>query len=170
MLIKIKYGIAFCIIVCYNNKKGGNIVSKKIMSTKGTNSRQKIAGILSGGVMIIVGIFAFAFAVYMSEYGQSSSSMALFILGVVALIWGIMEIALNFYWATAYIDIYDDHMEGKGIQQIEVRNFNINNSQIKNITTSGMRVQIHSDMGEFKIVTNKETAEKIFNYFQSINR
>lgn len=142
------------------------------MSTEGTTGRQKIGGIMSGGATILIGIFAVAgaYAMYASEYGQSSSIALALALGVAGLIWGIVEIVLYSYWATAYIDVYDDHVEGKGIQQMEVRNFYVSNSQIKNVTISGMRVQIHSDMGEFRVVTNKEMATKIFNYFQSINK
>ena len=143
-------------------------MSQKIMSTKGTNGRQKMAGVFGGGAMIVASIFLFAFAAFASKHGQSSSFTPLFMLGVVALVWGITEMALYFYWSTAYLDVYDDHMEGKGIQQIEVKNFYVKNSQIKNVTVSGMRVQIHSDMGEFKIVTSKKTASKIFNHFRSI--
>ena len=143
-------------------------MSQKIMSTRGTNGRQKAAGVFSGGALIVASIFLFAFAAFASKHGQSSSFTPLFLMGVIALIWGIAEMALYFYWSTAYLDVYDDHMEGKGIQQIEVKNFYVKNSQIKNITVSGMRLQIHSDAGEFKIITSKKTASKIYEYFRSI--
>ena len=136
-----------------------------IMSTKNTNTARKNAGIVTSVLTAISGIFVIAFYVYANERTYSDSVVFLLLLGLFLIGDGIVMAAINCINGSTYVDVYKDRIVGKGIQNMNVQNFNIRIEQVNNITVEGFWIHIHTNIGSYKVMTDKNTATDIFNYY-----
>ena len=83
---------------------------------------------------------------------------------------GVITMVMKGFFASSYIDIYEDRVEGKGIQNFNVLQFSVRYSEINNITTEGIFIHIHTTSGTYKIISNKETATEVFTYYNQMMR
>lgn len=139
-----------------------------LITTKNSTVARRKGGTITNLILILIGlgIFIFSFSVF-DEIGIEFESVLILIISLILLSDGIIQLLLLHYMTSTYIDIYVDHMEGKGMQGLEIKNFSLKNSDINNITVSGTVIHIHSNVGIFKIASNKKLADKIFNFYQS---
>ena len=139
-----------------------------LITTKNSTVARRKGGTIANLILILVGlgIFIFSFSVF-DEIGIEFESVLLLVISLLLLSDGIIQLLMLYYTTSSYVDIYNDHMEGKGMQGLEIKNFSLKNSDINNITISGAVIHIHSNSGIFKVTSNKKLANKIFNYYQS---
>ena len=141
---------------------------KLLMTTKNSAAARRKGGIIMNLVLILIGlgILVFSFSVF-DKVGVEFQSVLILFIALMLLFDGIVQILLLHFKTSSYVDIYDDHMEGKGMQGLELKNFSLKNVEVKNITVSGMEIDIHTNAGVFKITSNKQVADKVFNLYQS---
>lgn len=140
-------------------------MSNIVMSTKRTNTARKNAGIVSAALTTLIGIFVIAFYCYASEHTYSDSVVFLLLVGLFLLGDGIVMITMNCINGSTYVDIYEDRIVGKGIQNLNPQNFNVKMEQVSNISVQGFWLHIHTNSGIYKVMTDKKTATAIFNYY-----
>ena len=139
-----------------------------LMTTKNSASARRKGGLITNLILILIGlvIFIFSFSVF-DKVGVEFKSILILFIALMILFDGIAQIFILHFKTSSFVDIYDDHMEGKGMQGLELKNFSLRNFEINNITVSGTEIHIHSNAGIFKITTNKQVADKVFNFYQS---
>ena len=136
-----------------------------IMSTKNTNTSRRNAGIVSAVLTILIGIVTVAFYCYANERTYSNSIIFLLLLGLFFIGDGIVMTAIHCINGSTYVDVCKDRFVGKGIQNLNSQSFNIKIEQIINISVQGFWIHIHTSSGIYKVMTDKNTATKIFNYY-----
>ena len=143
-------------------------MNNTIITTKGTATARKKAGITLSILMILVGILVFAFYIYASEHTRDDSVililfMALFLMGD-----GIVMTAIHYLNGSTYVEILEDRFVGKGLQNFNLQDFNIKLEQISNVTVEGIWIHIHTNIGNYKVMSNKDVASKVFNYYVNL--
>lgn len=147
-----------------------------LLTTRDTNKVSKISAIISGILDIVFVILAFAFFNNQQNSLPTSlrddfvkESAGLIILVAVAFGAMIIYTAYQFVICRSYVDVYSDRVEGKGIQNVyQVIDFSLSYDKITNITCAGIYVHIHTAGGQYKILTNAETAKKVYEYYNSV--
>lgn len=151
-------------------------MNKPILTTEGTNKMMKISAIISATAAVAVAFFIFNF--FQDQLGDLPSyaqelylekAAGLIILEVV--LCGLLLIYAAYQWATcrSYVNVYEDRLEGKGIQNIyQIVDFSLSYDKIVNVTCMNMYVYIHTAAGKYKIVTNINTAKAVYNYYTQV--
>ena len=141
---------------------------KLLMTTKNSAVARRKGGMIANLILILIGlgILIFSFFVF-DRVGVEFQSVLILFIALMILFDGIVQILILHFKTSSYVDIYDDHMEGKGMQGLELKNFSLRNAEVNNITLSGTEINIHTNAGVFKITSNKQVADKIFNFYQS---
>lgn len=136
-----------------------------IISTKKTNDKYKNTGITCAVLTAILGLIAIIGYMYLSEHSSEDSLIFLLLVGLFLIGDGIITATLRYINSTSFVDIYEDRITGKGIQNFSPMDFNIKHEQVNNITTEGIWIHIHTTSGIYKIMTDKETAAEVFSYY-----
>ena len=77
-----------------------------------------------------------------------------------------LEFLKNYISGQTYFDVYADRFIGKGMQNFSLLSFNIKFEEINNISIEkAFWIHIHTSGGTYKIMTDKNTATKVFNYY-----
>lgn len=140
-------------------------MNNMVMSTKNTTDKRKKAGIVSSALTILIGIFVVAFYIYANEHTYSDSVILILLLGLFFIGDGIIMIAIHCVNGSTYLDVYKDRFVGKGIQNLNALNFNIKIEDINNISIEGVWLHIQTSSGTYKVMTDKNTATNVFNYY-----
>ena len=90
------------------------------------------------------------------------------LLGLVLIGDGMVMTAIHCVNGLTYVDVYEDKFVGKGIQNLNLLDFNIKIEQISNISVQGFWIHIHTNSGVYKIMTDKKTATEVFNYYNEL--
>ena len=73
---------------------------------------------------------------------------------------------INYINGSTYVDVYKDRLVGKGIQNFSSLDFNIKITELNNISVEkGFWLHINTTSGKYKVMTNKDTAAKVYNYY-----
>ncbi len=89
------------------------------------------------------------------------------VLCIIILFIGLVTTIWRIFIFQTYVDVYNDHLEGKGLTGLNIVNFYVRNEDIHNITNEKKSIFIHSTSGEFKIKTDRKSADKLYKYFVS---
>ncbi len=143
-------------------------MKKAILSTRKTDTKRTTAAIAMSIIMCIMGIVVIAFYVFAADYIFDNSMIFILFLGLFVIADGIVMIAINCFYAKTYIDIFEDRIEGKGLQGMSLMDFNIKMDRIVNISVENMFIYIHTASGKYKIRTSKDTATKVFSYLNQV--
>ena len=97
---------------------------KLLMTTKNSAAARRKGGIIMNFVLILIGlgILVFSFSVF-DKVGVEFQSVLILFIALMLLFDGIVQILLLHFKTSSYVDIYDDHMEGKGMQGLELKTF-----------------------------------------------
>lgn len=136
-----------------------------IISTKNTNTKYKNTGIASAVLICLVGILIVCGCFFLDSHSSGGSLTVLLLLGLFLFCDGIITAVLRFINASSYVDIYSDRLVGRGIRNFSPLDFNLKSVQVTGISVVGIRIHIHTAAGTYKIMTNKETAAKIAEYY-----
>jgi len=135
-----------------------------IFTTKGKNTSKKISLIILGIVAIIAG---FSIIPIIDKSSGNMKDMGM-IIAAIAICFGIFAILTAFVHISGYVDIYSDHIEGKGKQGKGMNRFTLTPSQIKGATIEQSDLCIHSTLGVFKIICSKNASIEACNYINQI--
>ncbi|MBR0360258.1 MAG: hypothetical protein IIX21_04020 [Clostridia bacterium] len=137
-----------------------------IMSTKNTATTYKNTCIVLAVVSIVMGIVALCFYGFLSENYESNGTILLLLIGLYFVVDGIIKFLKNYISGQTYFDVYADRFIGKGMQNFSLLSFNIKFEEINNISIEkAFWIHIHTSGGTYKIMTDKNTATKVFNYY-----
>ena len=136
-----------------------------IISTKNTNTKYKNTGIARAVLICLVGILILCGCFFLDSHSSGGSLTVLLLLGLFLFCDGIITAILRFINASSYVDIYSDRLVGRGIRNFSPLDFNLKSVQVTGISVVGIRIHIHTAAGTYKIMTNKETAAKIAEYY-----
>ncbi len=139
-----------------------------IISTKNTNTKYKNTGIVCAILMCVLGFLVLCGYFFLSSHSSDDSLIIVLLLGFFMIGDGIITATLRHINASSYVDIYKDRIIGKGIQNFSPLDFNIKFEHIDNISVEGIWLHIHTNSGTYKIMTNEETAKKVFNYYTEL--
>ena len=146
-------------------------MNRVIMSTKKTATAFTAIRIVSAVlslVLFVIGMTAYAFIA--DEYPRlDGPKNAALILGLVFLVEGTFSLFNAVLEGQTYVDVYEDRFVGVGKQGLRALSFNVKIEKINNVSIERKTwVQINTDSGVYRITTNKEMAEKIFNHFAEL--
>ncbi len=139
-------------------------MNKLIFTTKGKNKVKKISLIILGIVAIIAG---FSLIPIVDKSSGNMKDTGIVIAGITAA-FGIGAILTAFIHISGYVEIYPDHIEGKGKQGKGMNTFYLNQHQIKGATVEQGDLCVHSDLGIFKIICNKSVSNEACNYINKM--
>lgn len=139
-----------------------------ILTTKGTTKSYRSRGIIGGVIMGVAGLFVLIIFFVFSSRVHDNRLVFFLIIALFMLFDAFVTIAVKCAYARSYVDIYGDRLVGKGIRGLNVVDFNIQRSQVSNITAEGSTININTVSGAYKIITNKDTAQKVFYYYNHI--
>ncbi|MDD7653018.1 MAG: hypothetical protein SOY32_05320 [Candidatus Faecousia sp.] len=136
-------------------------MNRIVMTTKKTNIAFLASSLISSLLFFGLGIYLMNLSD--RAWGQNATTLktAAVTLWIVALV----HILVDISFATSYADVYEDRIVGKGIQQLFVREFNLDYGQITDISCTGGRLYISTPGGKYKIITNAAKAKEVFDYY-----
>lgn len=147
-------------------------MNKPVISTRGTNNFAKLAALI--GFIFFALIFAIIFVIIIKRVDSYPSIFRDQILkraAVPTIAWVVISMLVLLFYALmyascrAYVDVFEDRMEGKGIQNLyTVVDFKLDRTQIINVTYVRNQLYINAVAGKYKIITNSETAKRVFDY------
>lgn len=135
-----------------------------ILSTKNTNKQYK-RGIISAIVLSVLGIIIMGIYCFFRSKSSADELILIFLAGLFLLGDGIITATFKYLFSKSYMDMYTDRIEGKGIQGFSVLDFSVNLNQVLNISTEGIFIKIDTNCGTYKIISDKVTAKKVFDYY-----
>ncbi len=137
-----------------------------IMSTKNSATTYKNVCIVLAVVSIVMGIVVLCFYGFLIENYESNGTILLLLIGLYFVIDGIIKFVKNYVSGQTYLDVYADRFIGSGMRNFSVLSFNIKFEEINNISIEkAFWLNIQTNGGTYKIMTNKDTATKVFNYY-----
>ncbi len=139
-----------------------------IISTKNTNTKYKNTGIVCAVIIGVIGFLILCGYFFLSSHSSDDTLIVVLLGGLFFIGDGIITATLRYINASSYVDIYKDRVIGKGIQNFSALDFNLKFEQIGNISVEGIWVHIHTNSGNYKIMTDKKTATEIFNYYNEL--
>lgn len=139
-----------------------------IISTKNTNTKYKNTGIVCAVLMCVLGFLILCGYFFLRSHSSDDTLIAVLLLGLFFIGDGIITATLRYINASSYVDIYSDRLVGKGIQNFSPLDFNLKFEQIGNISVEGIWIHIHTNSGTYKVMTDKNTATEIFNYYTEL--
>lgn len=141
-----------------------------ILSTKGTNSKYKNGAIINGVITMILGVLIIGFYCFASSKTSDSKLIVLMLVGLFFLAEGLITMCIKILFSKSFVEIYQDRMKGKGIQNFNVMDFDLDNGKITGVTTDKQFIFINTTAGTYKIISDKKTAQKVFDYCSSLQR
>ena len=138
-----------------------------ILSTKGTNNSYKTKGMIGALMMIGLGIVFLILYFFLSSKSSDNKLVAVFVLSMLSFFDGLIQLVKNNTFAKSYLEIYSDKISGKGIQQLNVVDFTLPIQKVQSITIEGFNINVNTLSGTYKIISDKETAEKVFKYYNT---
>ena len=135
-------------------------MNNPIITTQKTSSRYLASQLIYDVLFIFIGIYFMA---------KGLSAFCTF------LIFGGLSALYHAMVSSAYVDIYADRIEGKGMQKVAMQSINLRFDQITDISTSrgfmnleatGMNefLVINTSAGSYKIITTSARAKEIVDF------
>ena len=148
-------------------------MKQPLITTRDTNKTSRTGAIIGGVLDVLFAIFMICFikgkadkvpSYLQDEFWEASAGLIIFCVIVLGCM--VIYTVYQFSICNSYVDVYDDHMEGKGIQNIyQIVDFNLGYDKIVSVTCSGIYLSIQTSGGKFKILTNVETAKKVYDHY-----
>ncbi len=148
-------------------------MSKLILTTKGTNALKNAS---IGYIIIeIIGIFTMWWFAFMFLEGATDSydstwdtyAIIFSIIAIVATIIGGWSARKHFYSLFSFLSIYEDYIEGAGMQGNKFEAFKLKYKNIVCVSVNGLNITLNTTIGTFVILSNLETATKVYEHFNS---
>ncbi len=147
-----------------------------ILTTRDTNKISKVFAIISGILDIVLAAFVFSFfkkridsvPYYMQDaYTEEISGFIGF--AAIAFIAAIFYSVYQFVICRSYVDVYENRLEGKGIQNVyQIVDFNLSYDNITSVTCRGPYLNIQTPGSKYKILTNVKTAQKVYSHCSEV--
>lgn len=138
---------------------------QKLLTTKGTNTQSIVGACISALVDVVFIIWLCVFFSDLSDY-QLKKMTGVLIFEILIILAMSLFTVRQFGICQSYVDVYEDRMEGKAIQNgFQIREFRLRYDQISNITYRGLSVYIDTPGGKYRILTNARTAKEIFELY-----
>ncbi len=142
----------------------------QLLSTKNSAFAERIQGFIIYIVLIISGSGFLLFEIHVKNSISSKPAAIITIIALLIISGALIQILLLHFTAYSYLNMYEDHIEGKGVQGLKLKTFSLKLKEINYITISaaigGTKIYIHSASGIFKVLTDKNIAEKVFDYYK----
>lgn len=123
-------------------------------------------------MFVLIGIVCLAMSFYIIVMaGDSRGKMKglNFLISAVGAGMGIFAILQSFIHCSGYLNIYRDHIEGKGIRGKGMNTFYLANKQVKSMTEESYYLCIHTEVGDYKIICSKKSRQEAIRYFLQNN-
>lgn len=156
---------------------------KPILTTRKTNKIYMITELLSDCI-ITAGLSSFilirADELYAS-YWYRSEGEVLRRVGFILLFFGFLSMCYHVMVSRTYVDIFEDHISGSGMQGIQCKSFKLRFDKIADLSVSkgflnlescgGAFLVINTAAGAYKVITTDARAKEIMEYYsQVVNR
>ena len=142
----------------------------KLLSTNNSAFTERIQGFIIYIIFIISGFGVLLFGILVKNNTSSKPAPIITVIALLIITVGLIQILRLHFTAYSYLNIYEDHIEGKGTQGLKLKTFSLKLKEINYITTSavigGTKIYIHSASGIFEILTDTNIAEKVFDYYK----
>ena len=159
---------------------GGLFMEKGRFTTKNTSIGYLIGQIVPDLMFVAAGIFCLQTVEplrnrWRFELADTMGSMGtlFFILAFITMVYHIMV-------ATTVIEVRDDKITGKGLQNFAIKNFRLRFDQVSSMSTSKgilnletgncVYLIINTASGNYKIVTTPQRANEIIDYFNDFQK
>lgn len=142
-------------------------MNNMIISTEGSLKGFKVAQLISSIIYLLLGVFAFSLGLAINSVTGNPAYIMLIIIGVLSVVLGFVTLITSTARSRTYINIYDSKVEGVGMQGSRVVSFNLQYSQINSISTEKDWIHMHTTVGTFKMLTKRELANQIRDYYNS---
>ncbi|MBE7036184.1 MAG: hypothetical protein E7403_02700 [Ruminococcaceae bacterium] len=138
-----------------------------LISSKGNNKYRTVFLIL--GIICIIGsiIFFMTNVGAKTYYSRSQESLKMVGILITALLFcfGLLAFLFAFVRCNGYINVYEDHAEGKGLQGKGMNTFYLSNNQIRSVTQESYYLCLHTDIGVFRIICDKKSRLEIMKFY-----
>ncbi len=151
---------------------------KNTISTKHTQKNFLLKSILLGILCFIIFILLCCIGANLipasSNYSDDLDPMTLMsaLCGIMALVMPAVLIFSAVKYSKTYVEINEHTISGQGMEMINgsreggVSYFNMNLSEVKNITFKSKWLTLYTETITYKILTDKNTAIKIYNFYK----
>lgn len=148
-------------------------MNKAIISTKGTTKALAISALVTFGMGLafFIGALFFVVSKINSYPSYILDRVGGKLFGIVA-VFGVLLIvdmliaAAPLLRSKTYVDVFEDHLEGMGMQQgLKLINFKLSNDKIVNVTCNGVDIYIHTNGEKYRVTTDVKTAKEIFDHY-----
>lgn len=136
-------------------------MNRIVMTTKKTNIVFLVISLLTSLAFVFLGVFLMDLSD--QTWGQNAATLKT--TAIIAWVMSLIYLLVDISFATSYADVYEDRIVGKGIQQLVVRDFNLDYGQITDISCTGRNLYISTPGGKYKIITNAPKAKEVFDYY-----
>lgn len=154
---------------------------KKILfSTKGPGMSSTIGVVLLGIVLFVLGFIMAVTIEVPPRYVSKNTELTDTILQIMPFLVsgvGLLCIGISIIASKTYLEVYDDHVEGKAFLESSwnCNDFYLTYDKINNVTVGRIKnaifqfngVFIHTDSGVYKIAASTKVSSEIFRYFNS---
>lgn len=142
-------------------------MSEPIITTKNTNAAYLIAGLIESLLYVGIGMYCLELrkdfiASWRFSYADTMNTCA-----ILLFIFGAINFLYKLIASTSFADVYSSKIVGKGLQQFVVKDFDLNFSQVTDISCTGRFLNINTPAGKYKIVTNANRAKEVFDYYNT---
>lgn len=134
-----------------------------LISSKGKSKYKLIFSIL-GTALIILGIIFFFIIVINAPSRLKTTGV---VLAAASVGFGLVAFAFATTRCSGYINVYADHVEGKGLHDRGMNDFYLTNAQIRSITLESYYLCLHTDIGMIKIICDTDSRKAIMRHFMS---
>ena len=138
-----------------------------IFTTEGSNKGLTAAEIASSVISLILGLFSGCMFFALKEIANSGGVYILLVVAICCLLFGFVRLGRASSRSRTYVKVYSDRVEGVGIQGSSVASFNVTYSQVNSISSENDFLHIHTNVGTYKIITKRDIANNIVNYYNS---
>ncbi len=131
-------------------------------STKGKSGSKRIMYVVFACIIFLLSVIMLTVAA--GVRGNDDFKALGIVISAIAFAMGILCLLYGFIATSSYVDVYDDHIEGKALigKKIALNSFYLKNHQIRSVTVDQGVLCIHTDSGDLKIVCGKKASDKIF--------
>ena len=136
-----------------------------IISTKNTNSGYRQMFISIAVMSCLLGVAIVIGGLFLMSQSDESSLIILPIIGAAVISEGIISGIIRNKFSQSYVECYSDKMVGQGIRGLDVLMFNLEFDEITNVSVDGINIYIQTKSGKYQVISDKETAVQVFNYY-----
>ena len=144
-------------------------MGKILITTKETNKKYVKLSLTAAFIPLILGNLMGLMGIALMVMSKETSGISVFCLffGIAGAAYGGYRGFRSLADGKTYLDFYDEYIQGIGLINNSPNSFKISLTEVANITANGTMINLHTNSGIYKIITDVETAKKVVELYQN---